>query len=228
MENIHLLGTSHIAVESINAIKKYILEEKPDMVAVELDLPRAAALFEEKRRIRFRDMAKIGFRGVAFAKIGQYVQEKLGKSVGVAPGSEMKTAIEMARKQHLEVAFIDQPIQITLRNFSKELSWKERFRFFWDMLKGLLFPKKAMKELGLDTMDLRKVPSNHLIEQMVTQLRKRYPSVYKTLVEDRNKYMVRQLITLQKEHPEKKILVVVGAGHEKGMKEMLRKIEVVR
>ena len=49
-----------------------------------------------------------------------------------------------------------------------------------------------------------------------------------TLVEERNKYMVRQLVRLMKEYPGKKILAVVGAGHEKGMRELLLKVDVVR
>ena len=97
-----------------------------------------------------------------------------------------------------------------------------------DIIKGLLFPKKQLKELGLHSFDLRTVPEEKLIENMMAVLKKRYPSVYKVLVEDRNKYMVKQLVTLMREHPEKKILVVVGAGHKKGMEELLNKVDVVR
>jgi pheromone shutdown protein TraB len=144
------------------------------------------------------------------------------------PGAEMKTALELAKKYKLQAELIDQPIKITLARFSKSLTWREKYRFVEEIVLGLLFPKRQMKKLGFTQFDLRKVPSKELIEKMMKHFQERYPSVYKALVEERNKYMIRQLVRLMKEYPEKKILAVVGAGHEKGMRELLLKVEVVR
>ncbi len=228
MENIKIIGTSHIAQQSINEIKKSIEGEKPDIVALELDLQRASSLMQkEKRKIGIAAITEVGLKGYLFAKIGQIVQQKLGQMVGVAPGSEMRTALELARKNKLEIALIDQPIKITLKNFSKNLSWKERFRFIGDIFKGIFFRKKQMKELGLDKFDLTKVPEKKIIEKMMGQLKKRYPNVYKTLVDDRNRYMVRKLVKLVKDNPNKKILCIVGAGHQKEMEKMLLKFEII-
>lgn len=225
---LYFIGTSHIAKQSITEIRRYITEEKPDVVAIELDAARAAALLEnQKRKMPVTQIFNIGIRGYLFAKIGQYIQQKLGKMVGVSPGSEMKTALELAQKHQLKIALIDQPIGVTLRNFSKNLTWKDKARFVIDLVAGVLFPQRQLKELGLDKLDLRKVPEKELIVKMMNQLRERYPSVYRTLVEDRNKYMVRNLVKLLRQHPGKNILVVVGAGHEAGMKELLLKVEVV-
>jgi len=227
--NLKIIGTSHIAKQSVNEIKKAIVDENPDVIALELDIERAAALLHERKsKLNIASILQIGVKGYVFAKIGQYVQQKLGHKVGVAPGADMKTALELARKRKKDVAFIDQPIKITLKKFSKELSWKERGRFVADIFKGIFSPKKQMKELGLDSLDLTKVPTGDIIEKMVGQLKGRYPSVYKTLVEDRNKYMVKKLIKLMRKHPEKKILAVVGAGHKEGMEKLLLKIDVVR
>ena len=227
--NITILGTSHIAKESINEIKKAILEDKPDIVAVELDIQRATALLQKiKNKVNLRIITQIGVQGYVFVKIGQYLQQKLGKMAGVAPGSEMKTAIELAHKQKLEVALIDQPIQITLKKLSKSFTWKEKFRLFFEIIKGIFQPKKQIKELGLENFDLSKVPKNEVIIKMMRQLKKKYPSLYKTLVEDRNKYMIKNLIKLMRKHPDKKILAVVGAGHKEGMEKLLLKIDIVR
>lgn len=227
--DLQIIGTSHIAKQSIDEIKKAILEEKPDLVAVELDIQRAATLLQQRRhKISLGEILHIGVRGYLFAKIGQYVQQKLGKMVGVAPGSDMKTALELAKKNKIDVAFIDQPIRITLSNFSRSLTWREKWRFFLDMLRGLLFPRKQLRELGLDRFDLRKVPADSLLKKILAQLKGRYPSIYKVLVEDRNKYMVKQLVLLMKENPRKKILAVVGAGHKEGMEKLLLKVDIVR
>ena len=85
-----------------------------------------------------------------------------------------------------------------------------------------------MKLLGIENFDLRKVPASEIIDKMVESLRGRYPSVYKTLIEDRNKYMVRRLVKILRKYPEKRVLAVVGAGHLEGMKELLLKVDVVR
>ncbi len=226
---LQIIGTSHIAAQSIQEIKKAVAQEKPDLIAVELDLQRASALFQEgKRSVSLAQALTIGLKGYLFAKIGQIAQQKLGKMVGVSPGSEMKTALELAREHKLEVAFIDQPLPVTLQRFSKELTWKERFRFAGDVIKGIFFPRKQLKELGLEQFDLRKVPEQELIRTMMKHLKERYPNVYRTLVEERNKYMVKKLVGILRSHPEKKILVIVGAGHKQGMEELLLKIDVVK
>jgi pheromone shutdown protein TraB len=159
--------------------------------------------------------------------LGQFVQQKLGKTVGIAPGSEMKTALELAQQEKIKIVFIDQPIKITLQNFSKELTWTEKGCFLLDLLKGILFAKSQMKTYGLDQFDLTKVPQKELIQKMMEQLKQRYPNIYKTLVEDRNRYMVRKLVKLLRAYPEKNILVIVGAGHKEGMEELLLKVDVV-
>ena len=133
----------------------------------------------------------------------------------------------MRIKNNLKLALIDQPIEITLRNFSKNLTWKEKIRFFTDIIKGLIFPKKQAEKYGLNKLDLKKVPAQEWIKVMMKELKNRYPNVYKSLVADRNKFMVKNLIKLQQANPSQKILAIVGAGHEEGMRELLRKIDIL-
>ncbi len=229
MNNLKIIGTSHIAKQSIEEIKKTVEEFQPDIIAVELDLRRAASLMrKQNNKVSLSEIRKIGVKGFVFVKIGQAVQQKLGKVVGVAPGSEMKTALEIAHAKKLQVALIDQPINITLKNFSKELTWREKGRFALDLLKGLFFPKRQMKKYGLEEFDLQKVPEQQVINKIINQMRKQYPSMYKTIIADRDKYMVKQLVKLLREHPEKKILAVVGAGHKEGMERLLLKVDIVR
>ncbi len=228
MKNVRILGTSHIAKQSIQEITHAIGGDKPEIVALELDIQRAAALLEgTPRKISPWHIGRIGLKGYLFARIGQAVQQRLGRVVGVAPGSEMKTALELARKHKIQMELIDQPIAMTLRALSKSLTWREKWRFGCDLLYGLLFPRQQMKEYGLEQFDLHKVPEAELIHKMMGQLKRRFPSVYRTLVEDRNKYMVRKIVGLLRQHPGKKILVIVGAGHKEGMEELLLKVDVV-
>ncbi len=229
MDQITLIGTSHISKESVNEITTFINENKPDIVALELDLQRANSLLhEQKNKVNILLLRQIGAKGYVFAKIGQMVQQKLGKMIGIKPGSEMKTALKLAQKNKLQIALIDQPIQITLRNFSKTLTWKEKFRFISDIFRGLFFPKRVVAEMGMQNFDLSKVPKNEIIEKLIGQLKKRYPNIHKSLVADRNKYMVKQLIKIRKSHPENEIVAIVGAGHKKEMQRILDRADFVK
>src|SRR3989344_5146169 len=141
-QNLILVGTSHIAKQSIGEVDTIISREKPEVVALELDKGRFYALINNlKGRISFRDIKLIGFKGYVFARIGEFVERKFGSKVGISPGQEMLKAAEVATKNKCKIALIDQKIEVTLKNFSKEITWKEKFRFFSDMIKGI-FSKK--------------------------------------------------------------------------------------
>ena len=57
-------------------------------------------------------------------------------------------------------------------------------------------------------------------------MKKTYPNVYRALVSDRNKYMVKNIVKILRKNPGKKILVIVGAGHQEGMEKLLLRVEV--
>ena len=99
----------------------------------------------------------------------------------------------------------------------KTITFREKFRFVWDILKGLVGKGDVEK------FDLRKVPSDKLIEKMIKSVENRYPSVYKVLISDRNKVMGKRLHKLMTKFPESQIIAVVGAGHEEGIIEEIKK-----
>lgn len=218
MAYIILIGTSHIAQQSIQQIEQAVIEKKPDIIALELDPQRfQAILSNQKSRIRLMDIKRIGFKGFLFALIGSFIQKKLGKMVGTAPGAEMLHAIKLAKKTKTPLALIDQNITITLQRFSQTLSWKERFCFVADIFKGIFSRKKQ-----LEAFDLAQVPPKTLIKKLIKELKQRYPNVYQVLVEERNQVMIRNLNFLAKENPDKTILVIVGAGHEEALQKAFK------
>lgn len=229
---LHIIGTSHIAKQSIEEIETAYKIFDPDIIAIELDTKRAHTLLAPKNEknpkngLSPKAIFELGLTGYLFALLGQSAQQKLGKAVGVDAGDDMKTALLLGANNKKEIALIDQPIEITLKNISKGFGWREKGRFLSDIAKGLLRPKKQAELMGID-FDLKKVPEDELIEKMMLYLQKRYPSLHKAIIEDRNKYMVKKLIQLMRKNQDKKILVIVGAGHLKGMKELLLKVEVV-
>ncbi|RJQ17540.1 hypothetical protein C4573_01010 [Candidatus Woesearchaeota archaeon] len=214
--NLTIIGTSHIARQSVKLIKE-ALQQKYDIVAVELDAARYQGLMsQEKQSLNPAIIRQIGLQGYLFAVIGKFVQKKLGNMTGVQPGSEMLTAVELAKKHHADVFLIDRPLQITLKRFSQKLSWKEKGKLFADVVSGIFGGKKMR-------IDLNKVPEEELIETLLLQLKERYPNMYLVLVEERNHYMASQLAKIMAKFPDKKILCVVGAGHGKELSALVEK-----
>lgn len=206
--NIIVIGTSHIAIESVKAVESVILSEKPGIVALELDRPRFLALVSGKRRgLRLKDVWQLGLKGFLINLIGAWVERKLGEIVGTPPGSDMLKAVQTARAVGADIALIDQDIRITLRKLSKAVTWKEKLRFIWDVIRGFVVRKPVIK------FDLRRVPSEDVVEKLVGMVKKSYPSFYKVLIEERNEVMSKSLYKLMS--LDKKIVAIVGAGHEK-------------
>lgn len=215
--NLTVIGTSHIASESLNEVKKVIEEEKPDIIALELDNKRLSALFSKKQsKFRWADIRRVGIKGYLFSLIGAYAERKLGAKVGVSPGAEMLSAFKLAKKSGAKVALIDQDIEITLRRFSDSLSWLEKWHFVVDIVKAIIFRKSDI------SFDLSSVPDAALIHKLILQVRKRYPNLYRVLIVERNKVMARNLASIHMQFPESKIVAVVGAGHEDAIIKLFR------
>ncbi|MBI4145355.1 TraB/GumN family protein [Candidatus Woesearchaeota archaeon] len=217
MENLIIVGTSHIARQSIHEVTHAIDAAKPDIIAIELDRGRLAHLLHpQKSRTRLSDIRRVGVKGWLFGLFGAWAERALGKHVGVAPGQDMLTAVRLARERKLPLALVDQEIAITLKRFSQALTWREKGRFLVDVIKGVIFREK---ELGFD---LRTVPSKQVIARLLDRVKRRYPNVYRVLVTERNHVMARNLAHLLRLHPDKKVVAIVGAGHEKELEALVR------
>lgn len=212
--NLRLIGTSHIAKQSLKDVKKAFEDFEPEIVAIELDRRRLVALMN-KKKVRgpgIKDIRRVGIKGFIFSIIGAWVENKLGKLVGVAPGSEMMAAVKIAKKKKIPLALIDQDIEITLKRFSNELTWREKWNFVADIFKAAVLRKRENLEF-----DLTKVPTKEVIDKLISKVRVRYPSVYKVLIKERNEVMAKNLAFLMRKDPDKKILGIIGAGHEEEM-----------
>ncbi|MEM4239714.1 MAG: TraB/GumN family protein [Candidatus Woesearchaeota archaeon] len=215
--NLSLIGTSHIAAESVAEVASAIQDEKPAVVALELDRKRLYALLHpQKKGLGWKDIRRIGFKGWLFSIIGAWVEKKLGEKVGMKPGAEMMQAVRAAKALNIPIALVDQDIEITLKRFSQAMSWKEKWNLFVDVIKGLILRKSEFD------FDLSTVPSQKLIGRMIRQVKKRYPNMYRVLVTERNHVMAKNLAYLMANNPDKRIVAVVGAGHEKELIQLVR------
>ncbi len=219
-KNLLFLGTSHIAKQSLEEVKKYIEEEKPSIIALELDEKRLKALMSKgQRKIMLRNIKQIGLKGFLFSLLGAWAEKKLGKLVGVTPGSEMKQAIKLAKKEKIEIALIDQDIEITFQRLSKTITWKEKLNFLTDIIKAV-FIKQEIE------FDLTKVPDKKIIKRLTNKLKERYPNIYKVLIDERNLVIANNMKKLMNSKPNKKILVILGAGHIDDVLELIKEQKI--
>jgi len=217
-KNLTIIGTSHISIESIKEVKSFIQKNKPDIIALELDQKRYYSL-QHKVKPKLKDVFSIGIGPFLINIIGAYIEKKLGEIVKVSPGSEMKAAIKLAKKYKLKIELIDQDINITLKRLLKELTFKEKLRFVYDIIKNIV--KGIFKKQKIN-FDLTKVPPREIIKDLISKVKINYPSVYKTLIYERNIIMAKNLNKLIYLNPNKKILAIIGAGHEEDLIELIK------
>ncbi len=213
--NLTIIGTSHISKHSVEEVKEHILTKNPEIIAIELDRLRAHALLSKKKKIKLTDIKKIGMTGIIFSLIGGYIEKKLGKLVKTKPGSEMLMAIRLAKKGKIPILLMDQDIRITLKKISKRMPLREKLRF----LNDLIFSNQNKKEL--EKIDISKVPTEKLIEEITKGFKKRYPILYTILITERNEIMAKNLNNLMTNNKDKKILAIMGAGHKKEIEKIL-------
>lgn len=215
-----IIGTSHVSKDSLKIIKETFSDFKPDIIAVELDRQRLYALMhKEKSKLGFGAIKELGITGYIFALIGRAIQKKIGDALGMNPGEEMLLGANLARNNKLILALIDQDVAVTLRNLSKKVKFKEKFRIFTDLI---FSPFKKKEKISFD---ISRIPPQELIEKLMQQMKDKYPGFYRVLLDDRNRHMARKIFVILRDNPEKKVMAIVGAGHLKGIEHHLKALQ---
>lgn len=221
IDNIFILGTSHVSKTSSQEIIRTIEKINPKVIGIELDQNRLKLILSKKKGKTnlFLTIKEIGVFGTLFSLIAGSMQQKIAKKLKVEPGIDMKTAYIEAKKNKLIISLIDQDIKITLKKFSKMKFSKKVSMFFNLFLKS--FKKEYRETLNFDVK--KGVPSNEKINELLKIVRKEAPEFYDILIEQRNIIMSKRLLELRENHPKEAILAVVGAGHLEGMEKYIRK-----
>jgi len=205
-KNLYLIGTSHVSKDSIKEVEKTIRKIKPDFIALELDRRRLSILENNQRkRISLRELKNLGIKGFILNLVGAWFEKRVGKKVGVDPGSDMRKAIDLAKEMRIPLVLIDQDIKYTITKFLSRVTFREKVKFLLDLVIG----KKDIH------FDIKKVPSQIEIKKIINSIKKDYPSFYLTIIKERNEYMGKGLHNLMEKNGKSKIVGIVGAGHEK-------------
>lgn len=219
MKEITIVPTSHVADQSLKDVRKAIEENKPDCVAVELDLNRYYAMKTEESVSNTEMIKTFGAMNFIIYWFMKKLQKYLGNKVGIIPGSEMMKAVEIASEHKIKVAFIDRDITLTFMRMSR-IPKTEKLKMIWLLIKGSLGILFSKIYKGKYTLDLTKTPPKEIINEAMALLKKELPAFYKIFVTERDKYMISSIKNLSKEFDN--VVVVIGAGHYEGIMKKLK------
>jgi pheromone shutdown protein TraB len=219
MARVIIVGTSHVASESLRRVDAAMKTYTPDVVGLELDRRRLHALENNLPSASFWHLwRRAGFFSATFFTIGRMLQQRIGTSLGFQPGSEMLHALRAARSSGASVALVDRDITATLSAL-KRIPRKEKVRFLLDLI-----PKRSKADDALADLDLDSIPADEVVETVLKHMRERYPVFYRVLVDERNATIARNALRLTRHFDT--VLLVVGKAHSTGIEEILRNHDI--
>jgi pheromone shutdown protein TraB len=120
---VTVVGTAHVSHESVSEVERTIEEERPDVVAVELDEGRYRQMQgEAPEDLEPGDLlgGNTVFQFLAYWMLS-YVQTRLGDRFDIDPGADMMAAVDAAEELNIGVALVDRDIQTTIQRFWRRL-----------------------------------------------------------------------------------------------------------
>jgi pheromone shutdown-related protein TraB len=213
MVELKIIGTAHVSAESVREVQAAVQDFLPDVVAVELDAGRYAALKKQVQEASVSDVLEAKtFTQLLVQWILAYIQRRIGLDVGVEPGAEMKAAVEAAEARGITVALIDRDIRITLRRFWRSLSIFEKIKMFYALAASL-------GHLDSGELDIEELKKQDVIDMAMEEFRKFSPNGARALIDERDAYLAHRILGLNERY--QRVLVVIGAGHLQGVNRYL-------
>ena len=197
-KEIVLIGVGHI-FDIGTKIKNIISQEAPQAIAIELDRRRLQALLNPVKK-----------KGLNIYSLLSLSQAMMAKKFGVMAGNEMLAVIEFAKEKDMPLYYIDMDSYVVINKLWRKIKFKDKLKIILSAFVSLFLSKKKIEK------ELDKLENNGIIEEM----EKYFPELKKILVDERNEYMVRNLLKIIEEHD--KIVAVVGEGHVNGMENLLK------
>jgi len=206
-DRLSLVGTIHVDPKSASFARDTILRIRPQLVALELDQGRLAALMNP---------GKASGRGGGGSFLAMMMLERFaGEMTGSPPGSEMLRAVEAAGMVGAKIAFIDQPIGTTVSSLRK-LPWGEKIRLGVDSAISLVL-------LPFGGFNFSKLTEN--LDEQIAVFKQRYPQLSKLLLDVREEYMVAKLRDIMR-FTTGPVVAVVGFGHMKSLAKTLSSVPI--
>lgn len=212
-----LLGTAHVSLASVEAVRDAVASGAFDAVAVELDPQRLQALTDPDALARL-DLVQVIRTGktalfAANLALAAY-QRRLAEQLGIEPGAELKRAVLEARQRDLPVHLIDRDVGLTFKRASSRLGWWSRAKLGGGLLAALFVDE----EVGAD--EIEKLKQGDMLESSFSEFASDSPELYESVIAERDRYMAARL---RETHGDaREVLAVVGAGHLQGLARHLK------
>ncbi len=212
--DLTLLGTAHVSRASAEEVERLLRTGDYDAVALELDPGRHAALTDPDRWAK-TDLFQVLREGkaammAANLALGAY-QQRLAEQSGTEPGEEMRRALRVAGELELPVLLIDRDIGVTLRRVYANVGFWKRMT----LLAGLMGSVVSREEVTPE--EIEKLKEGDVLEATFSEFSNKEGELFTPLIQERDHYMAARLREETAAKPYKKVLVVIGAGHLKGL-----------
>jgi len=205
-----MVGTVHVQKSSVENVKKIIFEKKPSVVALELCEDRYHLL---KTRVETPLMPTFRFGVIPW--LLAILERTAGEKTGVFPGAEMVEATDAAARIGARIEFIDMPIQEIIQRI-RSIPFREKSRLVLDSILALVTILVGVKVE-------KNIPRSP--DELVLKFKNRYPSLYRCLVEERNRYIVQRLASILASTLGT-IVAVVGLGHLNDLAKELSMVKI--
>jgi len=217
-----VLGTAHVSRSSVEAVDALLAHEHFDAVAVELCDSRAQSM-RDPEAFKQMDLFKVIRQGkagmVAASLVLSTFQKRLADQSGIQPGAEMKAAMDGADQHGLPLWLIDREVGTTLKRAWHSVGFWQRF----GLLGGLLASVFEREEI--EQAEIEKLKQGDLLESAFSEFASESKPLYQSLIGERDAFMaarLREEATRSATSEPRRVLVVIGAGHLKGLCTLLR------
>ncbi|MGB3749693.1 MAG: TraB/GumN family protein [Rhodanobacter sp.] len=217
-----VLGTAHVSRSSMEAVEALLASEHFDAVAVELCESRAQGM-RDPEAFKQMDLFQVIRQGkagmVAASLVLSTFQKRLADQSGIQPGAEMKAAMDGAAAHGLPLWLIDREVGTTLKRAWRSVGFWQRF----GLLGGLTASIFERDDIAQD--EVEKLKQSDLLESAFSEFASGSKPLYESLIGERDAYMAARLREEAARDPStapRRVLVVVGAGHLKGLCTLLR------
>lgn len=213
-----LLGTAHVSLKSLEAVKAAIDSGDFDTIAVELDANRHRQLTDPEAlyRLDIFQIIKQDKIGLVAANLSLAAyQRRLAVQLGIEPGAELKAAATEASARGLRLELIDRDAGITLKRAWSALGFFKRTQLAAELGAGLLSAE------DVDEADIERLKQGDMLESSFGEFAKQTPELFESIIAERDRYMAAKLQALQGQAGVARVLAVVGAGHLAGLAKAL-------
>ena len=215
---ITLLGTAHVSRISAEQVQCAIQSGDYDAVAVELCRsrfnsltdPRALAQMDLFSVIRQNRVAMV----VANLALSAY-QQRLADQFGIESGAEQRVALRLAKARELPILLIDREVGITLKRVAANLNWWKRYSLFAGLVTALVTTNDVTEDA------VERLKEGDVLEMTFAEFAADRRDLYLPLIAERDQYMAAKLRREIARLQVKRVLVVIGIGHLKGIAEAL-------